>query len=70
MIRLLHVTSLLLLLHVAGAVANTGPRVNNARLSHVDAGILGRSGCPRNHSKLYNIQLTDSLVHPVHSEVH
>ena len=47
MVRFLHVTSLLLVLHVASTTA-----------------------CARYYGKLYDIQLNNSFVHPVHSEVH
>ena len=69
MVHFLHVTSLLLLLHVAGAVANTIPREYDDGSSHVGTSIFGRKNCPNWYSKPYDIQLTDSPVHPVYRAV-
>ena len=69
MVHFLHVTSLLLLLHVTGAVANTIPREYNDGSSHIGTSIFGRNNCPSRYSTLYDIQLTNSPVHTVYREV-
>ena len=69
MVHFLHLTSLVLILHVVGAVANTIPREYDDGSSHVGTSMFGRKNCPSGSSKLYDIQLTDSPVHPVYRAV-
>ena len=52
MVHFLHVMSSLLLLHVAGAVANTIPRGYNGGSSYVGTSMFGRVNCASGTSKL------------------